>query len=57
LAREGKEVALHLKKTGLKGIVVIHSKNEEGARVMLKILPRAKVARFGEFEITIAPTK
>lgn len=48
----GKEVALHLKKTGFKGIVVIHSKNEDGARVMLKILPRAKVARFGEFEIT-----
>ncbi len=47
----GKEVAMHLKKTGFKGIVVIHSKNEDGARVMLKILPRAKVARFGEFEI------
>jgi hypothetical protein len=37
-----------------KGIVVIHSKNEDGARVMLKILPRAKVARFGEFEIIAA---
>ena len=48
----GKEVAMHLKKTGFKGIVVIHSKNEDGARVMLKILPGAKVARFGEFEIT-----
>jgi len=47
----GKEVAMHLKKTGFKGIVVIHSKNEDGARVMLKILPGAKVARFGEFEI------
>jgi CheY-like chemotaxis protein len=50
----GKEVAMHLKKTGFKGIVVIHSKNEDGARVMLKILSRAKVARFGEFEIRIA---
>lgn len=50
----GKEVAMHLKKTGFKGIVVIHSKNEDGARVMLKILPGAKVARFGEFEIKAA---
>ena len=50
----GKEVAMHLSKTGFKGIVVIHSKNEDGARVMLKILPGAKVARFGEFEITAA---
>ena len=48
----GKEVAMHLSKTGFKGIVVIHSKNEDGARVMLKILPGARVARFGEFEIT-----
>jgi hypothetical protein len=39
---------------GFKGIVVIHSKNEDGARAMLKILPGAKVARFGEFEITAA---
>ncbi|MHB8216050.1 MAG: hypothetical protein ACYDDS_08215 [Candidatus Sulfotelmatobacter sp.] len=54
----GKEVAMHLSKTGFKGIVVIHSKNEDGARVMLKILPGAKVARFGEFEINlITPTK
>jgi hypothetical protein len=50
----GKEVAMHLKRTGFRGIVVIHSKNEDGARVMLKILPRAKVARFGEFEIVSA---
>jgi CheY-like chemotaxis protein len=50
----GKEVAMHLKKMSFKGIVVIHSKNEDGARVMLKILPRAKVARFGEFEIIAA---
>ena len=50
----GKEVALYLRKTDFKGIVVIHSKNEDGARAMLKILPGAKVARFGEFEITAA---
>ena len=53
----GKEVAMHLKKTGFRGIVVIHSKNEDGARVMLKILPGAKVARFGEFEIAVAQTE
>ena len=50
----GKEVAMHLKKTGFKGIVVIHSKNEDGARVMLEILPGAKVARFVEFEIRVS---
>jgi CheY-like chemotaxis protein len=53
----GKEVAMHLKKMGFRGIVVIHSKNEDGARVMLKILPRAKVARFGEFEIRLGREK
>jgi CheY-like chemotaxis protein len=52
----GKEVAMHLKKASFQGIVVIHSKNEDGARVMLKILPRAKVARFGEFEIRLGRT-
>jgi len=52
----GKEVALHLKKASFQGIVVIHSKNEDGARVMLKILPGAKVARFGEFEINTGGT-
>ena len=53
----GKEVAMHLKRTGFRGIVVIHSKNEDGARVMLKILPRAKVARFGEFDIRVSSGK
>ncbi len=47
----GKEVAQHLAQTGFQGIVVIHSKNEDAVRVMLKSLPTAKVARFGEFEI------
>jgi CheY-like chemotaxis protein len=49
----GKQVALHLKKTGFHGIVVIHSKNENGVEVMQKILPTAKIARFGDFEIQI----
>jgi hypothetical protein len=47
----GKEVALHLAKTNFQGIVVIHSKHEAAVAVMLKILPRAHAARFGEFEI------
>jgi hypothetical protein len=50
----GKEVALHLKQTGFLGIVVIHSKNENGVEVMQRILPTAKIARFGEFDIQIA---
>lgn len=49
----GKEVAAHLKKIGFTGIVVIHSKNEDGVRVMTRILPSAKVARFGEFDVTV----
>lgn len=48
----GKEVAQFLATTGYDGIVVIHSKNEEGAASMKKFLPNAKLARFGEFEIT-----
>jgi hypothetical protein len=49
----GKEVALHLSKAEFPGVVVVHSKNEDGVKVMSKILPTAKVARFGEFEIQI----
>jgi len=49
----GKEVAAHLKKIGFTGIVVIHSKNEDGVKVMTRILPSAKVARFGEFDLTV----
>ena len=52
----GKEVALHLKKMGFHGIVVIHSKNENGVEVMQKILPTAKIARFGDFEIQTTET-
>lgn len=47
----GKEVARHLKKIDFQGVIVIHSKHEEAAVVMKRILPQAKVARFGEFEI------
>ena len=48
----GKEIAIALAKSKFEGIVVIHSKNEAGARVMAKFLPQAKLARFGDFEIT-----
>jgi hypothetical protein len=47
----GKEVARFVAERGFHGIVVIHSKNEEGAAAMLKFLPNAKLARFGSFEI------
>lgn len=48
----GKEVARYLKMLGFRGVVVIHSKNEEGAAVMHQILPDAKVAPYGTFEVT-----
>jgi len=41
-----------LAESRFEGIVVIHSKNEEGAAAMKKYLPNAKLARFGSFEIT-----
>jgi CheY-like chemotaxis protein len=50
----GKEVALYLKKTSFPGVIVIHSKHDEAADVMHRILPHAKLARFGEFEIVSA---
>ena len=53
----GKEVAMHLKKTSFPGVIVIHSKHDEAADVMRKILPHAKRARFDEFEIKVAPAK
>jgi transketolase len=48
----GKEVATHLAKMKFEGIVVIHSKNDTGVKSMLAILPSARVARFGEFDIS-----
>jgi CheY-like chemotaxis protein len=50
----GKEVAMHLKKVSFPGVIVIHSKNEDAADVMCRILPHAKRARFDEFEIVSA---
>lgn len=46
----GKEVARYLATHGFEGIVVIHSRSEQ-AEVMAKILPHAKVCRFGHFDI------
>jgi CheY-like chemotaxis protein len=56
LEGSGGEVALYLKKTGYGGIVCIHSRNDDGVKVMRRILPAAKVARFGEFDIKIEVT-
>jgi hypothetical protein len=47
----GKEVSRFLADKAFQGIVVIHSKNEDGAAAMKKYLPNAKLARFGSFEI------
>jgi CheY-like chemotaxis protein len=47
----GKEVATYLADTEFSGIVVIHSKHDNAVETMRRILPRAKVARFGEFDI------
>jgi hypothetical protein len=48
----GKEVARFMAQRRFKGIVVIHSRHEEGAAEMKKFLPNAKLAPFGTFEIT-----
>jgi CheY-like chemotaxis protein len=47
----GKEVARFLAKKEFQGIVIIHSLHEEGAAVMKKCLPKARLARFGTFDI------
>ena len=47
----GKEVARFLAESKYPGIIVIHSRNEEGAASMKKFLPHARLAPFGEFEI------
>jgi CheY-like chemotaxis protein len=46
----GKEVARFLARTKFEGLIVIHSRSDQ-VEAMSKILPHAKVARFGEFEI------
>ena len=48
----GKELAKYMAECGFGGIVVIHSRHEEGAAVMKKYLPNARLAPFGSFEIT-----
>jgi hypothetical protein len=35
---------------GFKGMVIIHSVNEDGAKAMKTYLPQARVAPFGMFE-------
>lgn len=50
----GKEVARYLARKKFAGRVVIHSKNEDGVKVMAKILPAATIARYEEFEIELA---
>lgn len=50
----GKEVARYLARTKFAGRVVIHSKNEDGVKVMAKLLPTAAIARYESFEIELA---
>jgi DNA-binding NtrC family response regulator len=47
----GKEVAKYMAEHRFQGIVVMHSRHEEGAAVMKKFLPKAKLAPFGSFDI------
>jgi hypothetical protein len=47
----GKEVARFMARRGFQGIVIIHSRHEEGAAVMKRFLPNARLAPFGSFEI------
>ena len=47
----GKEVARFMAQQGFKGIVIIHSKHVEGAAIMKKFLPNARVAPFDTFDI------
>lgn len=49
----GKEIARYLARTGFAGKIVIHSKNEDGVRVMAKTLRAAEpvIARYESFEI------
>jgi hypothetical protein len=47
----GKQVAQVLAKKEFQGIVVIHSRHEAGAAVMMKYLSNARLAPFGTFEI------
>lgn len=46
----GKEAARYLAWMGFKGMVIIHSVNEDGAKAMKTYLPQPRVAPFGMFE-------
>jgi DNA-binding LacI/PurR family transcriptional regulator len=48
----GKEVARFLAEKGFQGIVIIHSRHEDGAAAMKKYLSNARLAPFGSFDIT-----
>ncbi len=47
----GKEVARSLAAREYQGIVIIHSRHEEGAEAMKKYLSKARLAPFGSFDI------
>jgi CheY-like chemotaxis protein len=47
----GKEVARFMAQQGFNGIVIIHSRHGEGAAIIKKYLPNARLAPFGSFEI------
>lgn len=47
----GKEVARFMAQQRFKGIVIIHSKHVEGAAIMKKFLPNARLVPFGSFDI------
>jgi hypothetical protein len=47
----GKEIARFLANMGFQGIVIIHSRHMEGAEMMKKYLPMARLAPFGSFDI------
>jgi CheY-like chemotaxis protein len=49
----GKEVARYLATTKFPGMIVIHSHSDQ-AQAMAKILPKAHIARFGDFSITVS---
>src|SRR5580658_7952543 len=48
----GKEVARFIANKNFQGIVIIHSKHQDGAAAMKKFLSNARLAPFGSFEIT-----
>jgi hypothetical protein len=47
----GKEAARYLAWMGFRGTVIIHSANEDGAKVMKNCLPQAQLAPFGTFQL------